>query len=467
MPLFQSKNLVAFYNQHNTPPASIPSRLLSSLRGHVTVASSNLTTWASNLLERLPASIRELLTSQEATSSGTLDRFSSLSSTATVSTLTALLLGLFYFAAKFLMSTYYRSSFDGWGGGRRSPYASGIPRDMLDHVEYLTSDSIDDRHTNHHRPSNARTHDKPADPEGAPDVVILKSKGQEYKLHFVPFAISDGLLLVGDLRKYAAEKLNADPKRVRLLYKREPLEDDRRPATDYGVKQNSTVSCVLTEGNNSAIDSSSDDNISSVSANAKPRRQQRPRGKSNVRHRSQEQIPVQSSFLHPANAGIPRQTERPVERPTRRDSLRAPTNGDYRRQHSHSRAASPNPSVATSSSTASIPIFDFKPPKFPSKFDETGPFGKLKALSDTFYNTWLPLCDRYVRHPPSEPREREKECKRLTESILAQITLKLDDVDLNGINEARIIRKGLVECANEVMRRCDERNWEVNPRKEG
>lgn len=467
MPLFQSKNLVAFYNQQNTPPASIPARLLSSLRGHVTVASSNLNTWASNLLERLPASIREFVTSPEATSSGTLDRFSSLNSTATVSTLTALLLGLFYLAARFLMSTYYRSSFDGWSGGRRSPYASGIPRDMLDHVEYLTSDSIDDRHTNHHRPSNARTYDKPADPEGAPDVVILRSKGQEYKLHFVPFAISDGLLLIGDLRKYAAEKLNADPKRVRLLYKREPLEDDRRPATDYGVKQNSTISCVLTEGNNSAIDSSSDDNVSSVSANAQPRRQQRPRGKSNVRHRSQEQIPVQSSFLHPANAGIPRQTERPVERPTRRDSLRAPTNGDYRRQPSHSRAASPNPSVATSSSTTSIPVFDFKPPKFPSKFDDAGPFGKLKALSDAFYNTWLPLCDRYVRYPPSEPREREKECKRLTESILAQITLKLDNVDLNGNNEARIIRKGLVECANEVMRRCDEKNWEVNPKREG
>jgi hypothetical protein len=468
MPLFQSQNILAFHNSQHSPTASIPSRLLSSLRGHANVASSNLTTWASNLLEHLPDSIRELVISQEAKTSGTFDRFSSLNSTATVSTITALLLALFYFAARFLMSTYYRSSFDGYGGGRRSPYASGIPRDMLDHhFEYLTSDSIDDRHTTHHRTSNARPQVPAADPEGAPDVVILKSKGQEYKLHFMPFAISDGLLLVGDLRKYAAEKLNADPKRVRLLYKRVTLEDDRRPATDYGVKQNSTVSCVLAEGGNSAIDSSSDDNIPSSRADHQPRRQQRPRGQSNVRHRSEEQVPVQSSFLHPANAGIPRQTERPAERPTRHDSLRSPTNGDYRRQRSHSRAPSPNPSVATSSSTASIPVFDFKPPKFPSRYDETGPFGKLKALSDTLYNTWLPLCDRYIRHPPSEPKEREKECKRLTESILAKVTLELDNVDLMGINEARIIRKELVECANKVMGRCDERNWEVNPKKEG
>lgn len=54
----------------------------------------------------------------------------------------------------------------------------------------------------------------------------------------------------------------------------------------------------------------------------------------------------------------------------------------------------------------------------------------------------------------------------MTESILAQITLKLDDVDLNGINEARTIRKALVERANEVMRICDEKNWEINPKKE-
>lgn len=182
-----------------------------------------------------------------------------------------------------------------------------------------------------------------------------------------------------------------------------------------------------------------------------------------MRHRSEEQVPVRSDFLHPANAG----TTRPIERPTRHDSLRTPTNGDYRRQRSHSRAPSPEPSTTTSSSTASLPVFDFKPPKFPSKFDEAGPFAKLKTLSDAFYNNWLPLCDRYIRHPPSDPKEREKECKRLTESILAQITLKLDDVDLNGINEARTIRKALVERANEVMRRCDEKNWEVNPKKEG
>ena len=457
MPLFQSENLAAFYIHQNTLRPSIPSRLLSCLRGHVNVASSSLTSWASNLIEHLPASIRELVISHETRSSNTLDRFSTLNQTAIVSTLTAILLGFLYFAAKLLMTGYWRGSFDGYSGGRSSPYPSGISREhMLDHVEYLTSDAIDDHHTNHQRSS--RVYDKPADPEDAPDVVILKSRGQEYKLNFVPFAISDGKLLVGDLRKYAAQWLKTDAKRLRLLYKRQPLEDDRRPATYYGVKQNSTVSCVLTEGNASAIDSSSDDNIP-VSSNAEPRRQQRPRGKSNVRHRSEEQVPVQSNFLHPANAGIPRQSERL----SRRDSMRAPTNGNYQQQRSHSRAPSPNPSVTTnSSSTASLAPFDFKPPKFPSTYDSASPFSKLKTLSDAFYNTWLPLCERFIRHPPSDPRDRDKECKRLTESILAQITLKLDDVDTNGINEARTIRKGLVESALEVMRRCDERNGEVN-----
>lgn len=462
MPLFHSPHLAAFSKEQRPLPPSTASRVLYSLYGHGIVASSNLTTWALSLLEQLPASVRDLVTSHEPESSGTLDRFSSLNSTATVSTLTAVLLGLFYLIAKFLMSTYYRSSFDGWSGGRRSPYASGIPSSSVldDHVEYLTSDTIDSRPSDHHRPSVARP--SLADPDNAPDVVVLKSRGQLYRLDFVPFAISDGRLLVGDLRKYAGERLNVEPQRVRLLYKRLPLDDDRRPAKDYGVKQHSTVSCVLIETGSSAIESSSDDSGTNVSRNADRPRKQRPRGKSNVRHRSEEQIPVKSAFLHPANAGIPR----PTERPTRHDSLRSPTNGDHNRQRSHSRAPSPNPSTTTSSSTTSLPVFDSKPPKFPSKFDDSSPFAKLKVLSDAFYNKWLPLCDRYIRHPPSEPKEREKECKRLTESILAQITLKLDDVDLQGINEARTIRKALVERANEIMRRCDERNWEINPRKE-
>ena len=50
---------------------------------------------------------------------------------------------------------------------------------------------------------------------------------------------------------------------------------------------------------------------------------------------------------------------------------------------------------------------------------------------------------------------RDQEHKKLTESILAQIMLKADDIDMDGDVQARCDRKKLVVEINEMFKKLD------------
>ena len=83
---------------------------------------------------------------------------------------------------------------------------------------------------------------KVLDEWAAPDMIWLKTMNRVVRLQFPPFAISDGLLRVYDLQKYAAEVLGEDDyRKVRLYYKDTLLDEADRPVADYGVKQRSKV----------------------------------------------------------------------------------------------------------------------------------------------------------------------------------------------------------------------------------
>src|SRR6202034_3003399 len=123
------------------------------------------------------------------------------------------------------------------------------PHDSIPRAEYLTSDPLPSEpgHSpSAHQASIPPTYDY-RDSE-APDTLIIQHKDQIHVLDFKPYAISDGLLLVSHIRKYAAEKLGIDPERLRLLYKGGPLKDDNLEAKAYGLKQNSEIMCVVSEG---------------------------------------------------------------------------------------------------------------------------------------------------------------------------------------------------------------------------
>jgi hypothetical protein len=106
----------------------------------------------------------------------------------------------------------------------------------------------------------------PSPPDGykeAPDTLILRWGPSIYKLQFKPYAISNGTLLISDIKRYAAEKLKTDYYKLRLHYKGRMLDDDHSPAKAYDLKQYSEISSFITvmaeETSQSDTDSNSSD----------------------------------------------------------------------------------------------------------------------------------------------------------------------------------------------------------------
>ncbi|KAH9827458.1 BCL2-associated athanogene-like protein [Teratosphaeria destructans] len=74
----------------------------------------------------------------------------------------------------------------------------------------------------------------------------------------------------------------------------------------------------------------------------------------------------------------------------------------------------------------------------------TTPMGKLNELREKL-GEFLPQVEAYKRNPPAEKAKREFEHKRLSETILTQVLLKLDGVETEGDPDARAKRKELVK----------------------
>ena len=83
------------------------------------------------------------------------------------------------------------------------------------------------------------------------------------------------------------------------------------------------------------------------------------------------------------------------------------------------------------------------------------PLGKVKSLHTMFNTQWRPLAMDFTMHPPLDRLLRRKEFLRLSEGIMTQIVLKADDIDVEGNNNARGIRRSLISEANRVMRELD------------
>jgi BAG domain/Ubiquitin family len=404
-----------------------------------TVASSNLTALVSSVsfyldafASSLPTRVQSLVSthvtpllkvSAAQPQSSLTDRINLLLtnySTFSYTTITATLLAVIYFL--YSMSSYGRSALDNWGG-RRSPYTSSAgDRSVTEYdFEYLGPEHLDRSRSNlyDHRPSVARSHGYD-DGEG-PDIILVRHMNTQYELQFKPFAISDGILRVGDIRKFAAETLRApDPSRLRLLYKGKQLKDDKRSAKEYGLKQQSEIMVVVSETPPSRpnSDSETEESGSAVSQSSR-------RGK----HRSRKPKTKTSKD----NLAPP-----PVEQgpPSRKGSVRV------------SRAPSPHPRSPPSHYTP-----PHSPPLQSPKSDTAR--GKVDQLASTFHTQWVPKCVQFLLHPPSDPKQRDQEHRKLSESILAQIMLKADDIDTEGDLQARTDRKKLVVEINDMFKRLD------------
>jgi len=84
------------------------------------------------------------------------------------------------------------------------------------------------------------------------------------------------------------------------------------------------------------------------------------------------------------------------------------------------------------------------------------PMDKLNAVNSTL-QALLPQCVQFLANPPTEQAKKDFEHKRLSETVLAQVLLKLDAVDTEGDPDARARRKELVREAQNVLNSLDEK----------
>ncbi|KAF1827763.1 uncharacterized protein K489DRAFT_349397 [Dissoconium aciculare CBS 342.82] len=89
------------------------------------------------------------------------------------------------------------------------------------------------------------------------------------------------------------------------------------------------------------------------------------------------------------------------------------------------------------------------PPR-PAVAAPTTPLGKLDALR-VVLETFIPQCQAFEASPPADPAKRSYEHKRLSETILTQVLLKIDAVETDGDAEARARRKELVRETQELL----------------
>lgn len=262
------------------------------------------------------------------------------------------------------------------------------------------------------------------------DRLLLRNKRNDYAVHFSAYSIAKGELTVRDVRDAAAKKMEVRPGRVKLLYRGRNLKDDSRRARDEGLRDGSEILCTVAEVDSDDVGGSGSESgeYEDVEAadgqygNHDGVKKKRNRGKKTKRRNKRE------ASATAAAAGVDSRSSTPDYH---RERLDVPLSQQSTRTPSQSRPTSP------------------KPPATPAT-----PIDKLNALHNTLMSLQTQV-DEYIRSPPQETKQREFDYKRLSETILTQVLLKLDGVETEGDVEARTRRKELVKETQGVLSRLD------------
>lgn len=355
-----------------------------------------------------------------------------------------------------------------WPGGRYSPFGAPTtnpPTVSEDDYDYLGPEDIVEPPPRAHRPNEGYGYSRA---QHSPDILVLKHRGTTYPLHLPAFSIGDGDLKVGELRRLAADQTKTeDSRRVKLIYKGRRLKDDARACCDEGLKQQSEITCVISEPREDVDSSDSADSEEMLenglggprvevdgaipirggggSDHNKP-----PRRKSS--HRSGRRKKNSNHQGTSSDNTSPRGSSGFLA-PTIESSI--PPIGSSQDNRLPSRAPSPaRPPTASSSvppphPTSSSP----KPPH--SSFKPKTPLETFDAISYNYHTNFLPKCLSFTTHPPTDEKTRDLEYKKLSETILQQVILKLDAIETDGDEELRAKRRKLVKEAQNTLNALD------------
>ncbi|EON63465.1 hypothetical protein W97_02693 [Coniosporium apollinis CBS 100218] len=272
-------------------------------------------------------------------------------------------------------------------------------------------------------------------PEKDTDVLVLKHRKISYPIHFARDSIDRGELTVGEIRSQAAKKMGADPRRIKLFYKGRNMADDSRLAREEGLRSDleSEILCSVGDAALSSdggvpladtVSAGSDDEDDAEdgdsAANSTPGKDGAGKKKRRYRKKKSKKGGASGTSTPPTSTG----THTPTA-----EFLGIPS------------APPPRPTSA---------------PAAPRSAPPESPLDKLDAIASTFHTKFVPDCIQFTAHPPADRAKRAFEHKKLTEMILAQVLLKLDSVETEGVEGAREKRKALVREVQAMMNKLDE-----------
>lgn len=316
------------------------------------------------------------------------------------------------------------SRWPSWGwGGRFSPFGRpGADQGVSDSdFSYITAEDLA-RHGNH---SVDASSEDLRNPHRKSDVLVLKHRKVSYPLHFRGGSINQGDLTIGDIRDKAAESLDISPRdasRIKLFYRGQNLNKDSTLARDAGLRSDieSELLCVVGDAPPSAPADEDDDEEDEDIADGADGDPSAPKKKRRNRKKKSKKSRGSSGTATPAAS------EASVPNP---DATYVP-----------SHAPPPKPSTPAPAPAAA--------PK--------SPIEQLDAIASKFHTALVPQCIQFTHHPPADKAKREFEHKKLTEMIMAQVLLKLDDVSVGEDQGARARRKEVVKEVQGMLARLDE-----------
>lgn len=235
---------------------------------------------------------------------------------------------------------------------------------------------------------------------------------------------------MGDIRDKAAECLEiprGQEGRVKLFFKGRNLKDDGRRARDEGLRSDveSELLCVVGDAPPQRPGESDEDEEDEgeeigegETGGATPKKKRRNRKKKNKKGKGGGSGTATPTSSEPSNIPNPDATYVPSHAPP-------------------SKPATPAPGLVAT-------------PKSPME--------QLDAIVSKFHTTLVPQCVTFMQNPPADKAKKEFEHKKLAETVMAQILLKLDAVPVEDdeSGKARARRKEIVREVQGMLNSLDD-----------